>query len=108
MPTIRGSVEGNFNNFTGTWTIDGLTFIGEGRLNQSVERWSSNATLTYEDMNQLNGTYIIESNPISSVGTTNVNITGKKESEITITGTLNPPIGQPNTVTGRITWSLTR
>ncbi|KAE8413592.1 hypothetical protein BDV36DRAFT_299810 [Aspergillus pseudocaelatus] len=108
MPTVKGPVEGNFNNFTGTWIIDGLKFIGEGRLNQSVEQWSSNATLEYEDINQLNGTYTIESDPISSVGTNNVNITGTKEANIKITGRLNTPIDQPNTVTGRITWSLTR
>ena len=104
---VAGTISGSLDKFEGKWTVDGLHFLLRGNLSESIEQWSATATLDYGDKSRLNGTWTISADSLSFVGSTTVSITATKGgNEIKITGDLNLPILQRNTISGQASWSL--
>ncbi|KAB8229642.1 uncharacterized protein BDW43DRAFT_314840 [Aspergillus alliaceus] len=110
MPTATGTINGAFNNFDGHWNVEGYDAEFRGNLSQSVERWTSLvATLEYDSMEDLAGTYVLDIAGLPSyVGITDTSLTFKNQAgkTIKITGNLVNPISQRTTVTGQGAWIL--
>ncbi|KAF5855253.1 hypothetical protein ETB97_009558 [Aspergillus alliaceus] len=110
MPTATGTINGAFNNFDGHWNVEGYDVEFRGNLSQSVERWTSLvATLEYDSVEDLVGTYVLDTAGLPSyVGATDTSLTFKNQAgkTIKITGNLANPISQRTTVTGQGAWII--
>ncbi|KAE8320401.1 hypothetical protein BDV39DRAFT_211694 [Aspergillus sergii] len=110
MPTVTGVINGVFNNFDGHWNVEGYDAQFRGNLSQSVQRWASDAaTLEYNSLNDLVGTYVLDTAALPSyVGgsDTSLQFINQAGTTIKITGSLTNPISERTTVTGQGAWSI--
>lgn len=110
MPTATGTISGAFNNFDGHWNVQGYDAEFRGNFSQSVERWAvSNATLEYDNFEDLVGTYVIDIAGLPPyVGATDISLsfTNQGGKKIKITGSLTNSTSQRTTVTGQGAWAV--
>lgn len=109
--TKTGLMKGAGSNFNSVWNVDGFTYHFHGNWSQTLPEWIvSAATLTFNPpaLTALTGTYDIETTPLSRIGKSDITLSFKNPggSTISITGTLDTPIGDNYTITGSGTWSL--
>ncbi|KAB8203102.1 hypothetical protein BDV34DRAFT_199832 [Aspergillus parasiticus] len=112
MPTAQGVINGSFNNFDGHWIVDGYIVQFRGNFSQSVEQFQSGtATLEYDTIEDLVGTYVIDTAQTPSyVGNTDVvlSFTNQAGKKVKITGSLSIPISQRSLLTGQGAWIIQR
>ncbi|EJD41451.1 hypothetical protein AURDEDRAFT_115507 [Auricularia subglabra TFB-10046 SS5] len=101
MPSVTGFIKSvSGTKFVAVFLIDGLNYNFPGNFNPSVQTFESdNATLTYDNTNELTSTREFE----GQIGTTSVKIT--LANGPTIEGTLNMPISPASTVSGTGVWT---
>ncbi|KNG81322.1 hypothetical protein ANOM_010756 [Aspergillus nomiae NRRL 13137] len=107
MPSATGALSANFNNFTGKWNVEGYEAELHGNFSQSVENWQSDATLEYDNVQDLVGTFSVQSGP-SYVGVLDISLTLTNQAgkQIKITGPLSSPISQRTPIAGQGSWSI--
>jgi len=104
MPSVPGTISGNINNFDGQWIVEGNPISLHGDLAQFPEKWDANATLEYDDVEDLAGDlYIIDEQSPSYIGPPDLRLSlaGEGGKTITIVGFLTSPISERIEVNGR-------
>ncbi|OGM41917.1 hypothetical protein ABOM_009805 [Aspergillus bombycis] len=109
MPSVTGTISGSFNSFEGRWIVDGHLAEFHGNINPSVERWDSNATLEYDEIDDLAGASVVGPAGLPSyVGadSTSLTLIGQGGKQVKITGNLTIPISQRITISGQGVWTV--
>lgn len=105
-----GSFRGFANNFNGIFYLDGYQVLVTGAFTQSMQQFScSNASVTYNVLNDFAGPYNIEvSTPPSFIGidTINIKFTSADGRELHVTGNVKPPLDQRQTAIGSGRWTV--
>ncbi|GAB1193480.1 hypothetical protein APSETT444_002698 [Aspergillus pseudonomiae] len=109
MPSTTGLLSGSLNNFTGHWSVEGYEAEFRGVFSESVEHWQSNATLEYDNVEDLVGTFSVGVGGLPSyIGNvdTSLTLTNQAGKQIKITGPLLSPISQRIAIAGQGAWSI--
>ncbi|KAB8254567.1 hypothetical protein BDV32DRAFT_155090 [Aspergillus pseudonomiae] len=109
MPSTTGLLSGNLNNFTGHWNVEGYEAEFRGVFSHNVEHWQSNATLEYDNVEDLVGTFSVGAEGLPSyIGNvdTSLTLTNQAGKQIKITGPLSSPISQRTVINGHGAWSI--
>ncbi|SRR6266550_3062313 len=108
--TAKGRMEGSGNNFNARFNVDGYSKKFTGSFSAGVMYFkSSNVTLKYDNLAELNGSYEITVSPdgqSSFVGQDSLKISLINEGDIKmeISGKLDDPIDERQSVTGAGKW----
>ncbi|KAF5230561.1 hypothetical protein FANTH_13780 [Fusarium anthophilum] len=103
MPTAKGSISGSDSNFTSEFKVNGVPRHFSGTFTKAEKPWSaSNATLTYEDAEDLNGSRDLD----VVIGNDDVVMKIKVSGEIK--GTLNEPFNPISQAKGHGTWTVNK
>ncbi|KAF8343621.1 hypothetical protein F5887DRAFT_972531 [Amanita rubescens] len=107
MPQASGVFKGYGNNFLGTFKGGPTgTVKVTGSFSQSLPQFTvSSASVTYNNMTDLNGPYDIAIIPPSFVGETGVDIVFQEgNTKLHLTGNLSSAIPERNVISGFSTW----
>lgn len=108
--TAKGSFRGFGNNFSGIFHLDGYSMLVTGAFTQSMQQFNvSNASVTYNVLNDFNGPYTIEvTTPPSFIGidTINIKFTSADGGELRVTGNVRPTLDQRHTAIGTGRWTV--
>jgi hypothetical protein len=105
MPSVPGTIQSDGNSFQATFTIGGVPYNGVGTFEPNVPAFtSSDATMNYTSTDELVGTIP----GIGLIGLSQLTLTiGPNPgdgSHTVISGKLDNPISQINSVTFQVTW----
>lgn len=102
MNTANGYVKSlaSGNKFSASFDINDMQYTFSGSLNPPVGDFSSNSTLEYSDVEQLNGSRDVS----GKIGASHLTLTTANGS--TISGQLKTPISSGSRVDGRGHWDL--
>ncbi|KAF8338466.1 hypothetical protein F5887DRAFT_982943 [Amanita rubescens] len=107
--SVKGTIKGSGKNFAGRFTPKGYSVHLYGTLDPPLPPFSvSEATLQYNDVAHLDGTYTIAIAAPSFVGEAKLSLKliNAGGVELTITGVLDNPIPEKIPVSGTARWFL--
>ncbi|KAL1848775.1 hypothetical protein Plec18170_007786 [Paecilomyces lecythidis] len=111
MPAAKGRISGANKNFEGHWEVDGHSLVLSGSFHQSLGKWSASpATLKYDNLDDLTGTYVIDDAFQPYIGGSDLILAFKNESNrhIMVGGSLEDDHSGRIDLTGQGVWEFSQ